>query len=84
MQSDVLLQNNRKIANIKYWEVLHMKKSILIKLTPFYVLIISIFLLITLLGDRAVTVAKLNNPIHTGRYIIIDAGHGGEDGGATS
>ena len=61
-----------------------MNKHTIFKLLPFYILVVSCFLLITLLGDRAVTVSKLNNLIYTGKSIIIDAGHGGEDGGATS
>lgn len=61
-----------------------MKKHILLRLAPFYILIISCFLLITLFGDRAVTVSRLNSLTHVGRPVIIDAGHGGEDGGATS
>ena len=36
------------------------------------------------LGSRAVTVVAENTPIARSHCIIIDAGHGGEDGGAVS
>ena len=35
-------------------------------------------------GNQAVTVISENLPLQRSHYIIIDAGHGGEDGGATS
>lgn len=35
-------------------------------------------------GSRAVTTIAENSPIVPSRVVIIDAGHGGEDGGATS
>lgn len=51
---------------------------------PFYALIFLAVILTALLGSRAVTAMSEAMPL-TGRHqIIIDAGHGGEDGGATS
>jgi N-acetylmuramoyl-L-alanine amidase len=41
-------------------------------------------LMLTLLGNDAVTVMSENARLETQRCIIIDAGHGGVDGGATS
>lgn len=50
----------------------------------FYVFIIGLFLTGTLLGNQAVTTFSENQPIERQHCIVIDAGHGGEDGGATS
>lgn len=50
----------------------------------FYALVIGTLLLSTLVGSRAVTVISENLPIDRQHTIVIDAGHGGEDGGATS
>jgi len=47
-----------------------------------YVLIFAIFLAVPLIGDRAVT--TLSNNLRTNTILIIDAGHGGVDGGAVS
>lgn len=49
-----------------------------------YILTAAIFLLIVFLGNRAATVMVENSPVHRTHCIIIDPGHGGEDGGATS
>lgn len=47
-----------------------------------YLLILTLFLLVTLIGNHAVTVFSENNiPC---KYVVIDAGHGGVDGGAIS
>ena len=50
----------------------------------FYFLTISAFILLSLWGSRAITVIAENTPIDREHCIIIDPGHGGEDGGATS
>lgn len=50
----------------------------------FYVLTIAGVLLAAELGSRAVTVIAENIPVEREHCIVIDAGHGGEDGGATS
>lgn len=53
-------------------------------LLPALCLVISALLLITFFGNRAVTVISQSSPILDRNTIIIDAGHGGVDGGATS
>lgn len=50
----------------------------------FYILIIGGVLFAAEWGSRAVTVISENTPIKRKNCIIIDPGHGGEDGGATS
>lgn len=54
------------------------------KFWPLYCVCILIVLLATLGADRAITTMAENTPIERSQTIIIDAGHGGEDGGATS
>jgi len=49
-----------------------------------YVLVFALFLVGTALGSRTVTVISENLPMEREHIIIIDAGHGGEDGGTTS
>lgn len=49
-----------------------------------YFLIIAAFVLTAQWGSRAVTVMAESRPVLRERCIIIDAGHGGVDGGATS
>ena len=60
-----------------------MKKYIL-SFLPLYVFVASIFMLVVTIGNRTVTVLSDNQPIVRTIRIVIDAGHGGEDGGATS
>lgn len=50
----------------------------------YYLITIISVLLITNWGSRAVTVIAENTPIERKHCIIIDPGHGGVDGGATS
>lgn len=50
----------------------------------FYVLIAAAFLMICHWGNRTVTVMSNNSELCREHCIVIDAGHGGEDGGATS
>lgn len=50
----------------------------------FYSVVILLFLFFLQIGDDAVTVISENQPISRERCIVIDAGHGGEDGGASS
>ena len=47
-----------------------------------YMLILSVFLLLPLLGNHAITI--LSNDLRVKNYVVIDAGHGGIDGGAVS
>lgn len=53
-------------------------------LIPVYIAAISCLLLIAVFGSRAVTVISENVPVTNRKCIVIDAGHGGEDGGAVS
>lgn len=50
----------------------------------FYVLIVSLFLVGTLAGNRVITVMSESRPYTNRHCVVIDAGHGGVDGGATS
>lgn len=50
----------------------------------FYILIVSIFIAATYLGSETTSVVAGLIPVEREHTIIIDAGHGGEDGGATS
>lgn len=60
---------------------MHMKKS-----SPWFIGVatVGIFLLFIHAGSKAVTVIAQSLPPERDHCIIIDAGHGGEDGGATS
>lgn len=50
----------------------------------FYLFIITLFLIGTFLGNRTVTAVSGMLPAGGKRCIVIDPGHGGEDGGAVS
>ena len=58
--------------------------KLLKKLAPVYILVMAVFLFTAVLGDRAVTALAQSSPVARNRVFIIDAGHGGIDGGATS
>ncbi len=60
-----------------------MKKSNLY-LVPIYALVLLFFLVLVIIGNQAVTVISQNLPAEPGYTFIIDAGHGGVDGGAVS
>lgn len=49
-----------------------------------YMAVLGCFLLVSILGSKAVTAISENAPMTNRTCIIIDAGHGGEDGGAVS
>jgi N-acetylmuramoyl-L-alanine amidase len=51
---------------------------------PFYLLLIGAIVVTVLWSDRAITVMSESAPLSDRHCIIIDAGHGGVDGGATS
>ena len=55
-----------------------------VSFAPFYIAVICVTLLGVQWGNRAVTVISESAPLTDRRCIIIDAGHGGVDGGATS
>jgi N-acetylmuramoyl-L-alanine amidase len=61
---------------------MNMRKKLALKLT--YTATILITLMLTALGSRAVMVISQNMPIEREHCFIIDPGHGGVDGGATS
>lgn len=59
-------------------------KHYFMKYWPIYVLTSVIFVSSVFLGNKTVMVMADNAPITRHNTIVIDAGHGGEDGGATS
>ncbi|MBE6940704.1 MAG: hypothetical protein E7455_00230 [Ruminococcaceae bacterium] len=61
-----------------------MKRENWIIFAPFYLLVIIIFLGIAHVGSETVTTVNQRQPVERQHRIIIDAGHGGIDGGATS
>lgn len=61
-----------------------MHRRVSYRLTAFYLLVISFTLAGIILGSRTVTVMAQNKPMHRTHSIVIDAGHGGFDGGAVS
>lgn len=61
-----------------------MKKPGFVGLMMCYLLVVSLTLIGILGGERAVSVLKEQIPVNRSHTIVIDAGHGGEDGGATS
>ena len=50
----------------------------------FYIMVISLFLFGTFLGNQTVATVSEMIPIERLHRVVIDAGHGGEDGGAVS
>ena len=60
------------------------KKVRYTSLLPIYILILVSFLFVTIGGSRVVTVLSENAPVVGRKTVVIDAGHGGVDGGATS
>lgn len=61
-----------------------MKKSYWVALLPFYLLALIICAGLAGFGSRSVTTAVQNQPVDREFTVVIDAGHGGIDGGATS
>jgi N-acetylmuramoyl-L-alanine amidase len=61
-----------------------MKKIGYLSFVPAYVVVLSVFLAIGIWGSKAVTAISASAPISDRKTVIIDAGHGGVDGGATS
>ncbi len=55
-----------------------------LQLFPVYLLILSCFLIAGFGSSRAITVFSENASLTSRKCMIIDAGHGGKDGGATS
>lgn len=63
---------------------MQMHRNITYRLTGFYVLVISFTLVGIFAGSKTVAVMAQNKPLHRTHSIVIDAGHGGLDGGAIS
>ncbi|MBQ7817398.1 MAG: N-acetylmuramoyl-L-alanine amidase [Oscillospiraceae bacterium] len=61
-----------------------MKKVHWIGFLPFYLLTVILFIGIAMWGSRTTTTIAQNRPVERENTIVIDAGHGGIDGGATS
>lgn len=61
-----------------------MRKIRYISLLPIYLLVLASFLGIAIGGSRAVTAWSANAPVTDRKTVVIDAGHGGVDGGTTS
>jgi len=61
-----------------------MKESNWIGFLPFYLLTVILFVVIAQGGSNAVTAVKQNTPVYRDYRFVVDAGHGGVDGGATS
>lgn len=60
-----------------------MKKRLMSSIAM-YVLVLSMLIIAGFSGSEAVTVIAENAPITNRKCVVIDAGHGGVDGGATS
>ena len=61
-----------------------MKKIGYMSFFPAYAVILAIFLALGFMGSKAVTAISASAPVSDRKTVIIDAGHGGVDGGATS
>lgn len=61
-----------------------MKRDNWIVFVPFYLLVVILFLGIAHTGSQTVTTIHQQKPVQRQNCIIVDAGHGGIDGGATS
>lgn len=61
-----------------------MKQDNWVSFVPFYLLVVIVILGITHIGSKTVTTVSQQRPVPRDNRIIIDAGHGGIDGGATS
>ena len=61
-----------------------MKRNNWVGFLPFYLLAVIVFVGIAQIGSEAVTAVKQNTPVPRRYCFVIDAGHGGIDGGATS
>ena len=61
-----------------------MKRNRIGVMALLYLLVVSVFLGVTFLLNTATTAMVQMLPLKREHVIVIDAGHGGEDGGATS
>lgn len=60
------------------------KNRIITLLLPAYILVLSVFIVSAALISKSVTAMVENAPLDSRKCVVIDAGHGGVDGGATS
>ena len=60
------------------------RKTIFLSMLPMYVCCFLLLLLLSSVGSKAVFTLYESQPTYSRRCVIIDAGHGGVDGGATS
>lgn len=79
-----VMRSDHFIICIECIEVVGVKKKTAFSLLAFYMLVFSMFLGGTIVGNRIITVMSENRPVIREHSIIIDPGHGGEDGGAVS
>ncbi len=61
-----------------------MKQVNWVAFTPFYLLVVIVFLGIAQIGSETVTTWNQQRAVERSHRIVVDAGHGGVDGGATS
>ncbi len=61
-----------------------MKKIRYMSFVPAYAVVLAVFMALGIWGSKAVTVISASAPVSNRKTVIIDAGHGGVDGGATS
>lgn len=61
-----------------------MKRDNWVAFVPFYLMVVMVCILLAGGGSGAVDVVSQNIPVEREHRIVIDAGHGGVDGGATS
>jgi len=61
-----------------------MKAKVYLRLVPIYLLILALIILTTMSGEKVVTTIAETAGIDYEGIIVIDPGHGGEDGGAIS
>lgn len=60
------------------------KRRVMKSMMPAYCVILGLFLLLGVAGSSAITAITENSQVTGRTTIIVDPGHGGEDGGATS
>lgn len=61
-----------------------MKKGIFVALLPYYLLVMIVFVGIASFTSKTVHAISTQTPLRRSFNVVIDAGHGGVDGGATS
>ena len=59
-------------------------KKYLLQFWPLYLTVFLVVLIAAVSGSRAITTLAESRPVDRNITFIVDAGHGGEDGGATS